>query len=54
MPFWLYNAQEAFYHCMMSTFSDMDKETTELFMEDFCVVGDSFDGCLDHLAEVPK
>ena len=50
MPFGLYNTQEAFYHRMMSTFYDMADETTQLFMEDLCVLGDSFDGCLDHLA----
>ncbi|XP_049394757.1 uncharacterized protein LOC125859063 [Solanum stenotomum] len=35
----------------MSIFSDMVEETIEVFMDDFSVVGDSFDGCLMHLAE---
>lgn len=34
---------------MMSFFSDMVEDTTEVFMDDFSVVGDSFDDCLTHL-----
>ena len=30
------------------------EETIEVFMDDFLVVGDSFDQCLSHLAEVLK
>ena len=39
---------------MMSIFSDMVEDTIEVFMDDFSVVGDSFDRCLNHLAEVLK
>ena len=38
----------------MSIFSDMVEETVEVFMDDFSVVGDSFDHFLSHLAEVLK
>ena len=37
----------------MSIFSDM-VETIKVFMDDFSVVGDSFDRCLSHLEEVLK
>ena len=39
---------------MMSIFSDMVEDTIEVFMDDFSVVGDSFEHCLEHLAEVLK
>ena len=39
---------------MMSIFSDKVEDTIEVFMDDFSVVGDSFDRCLDHLPEVLK
>ena len=38
----------------MSIFSDMVEDTIEVFMNDFSVVGDSFDQCLNHLSEVLK
>ena len=38
----------------MSIFSDMVEDTTEVFMDDFSVVGDSFEWCLSHLSEVLK
>ncbi|XP_015057493.1 uncharacterized protein LOC107003699 [Solanum pennellii] len=38
----------------MSIFSDMVEDTVEVFMDDFSVVGDSFDRCLSHLAEFFK
>ena len=38
----------------MSIFSDMVEDTVEVFMDDFYVVGDSFDDCLNHLSEVLK
>ena len=43
MPFGLSNAQATFQTCMMSIFSDMVEETIEVFMDEFSVVGDSFD-----------
>ena len=39
---------------MMSIFSDMVEDTTEVFMDDFSVVGDSFDRSLVNLDEVLK
>ncbi|XP_059306518.1 uncharacterized protein LOC132057960 [Lycium ferocissimum] len=41
-------------HCMMSIFSDMIEESIEIFMDDFCVAGDSFDECLENLTQVLK
>ena len=38
----------------MSIFSDMVKDTIEVFINDFSVVGDSFDHCLNYLFEVFK
>ncbi|XP_060177803.1 uncharacterized protein LOC132607738 [Lycium barbarum] len=43
MPFGLCNAPATFQRCMMSIFSDMVEESIEIFMDDFSVVGDSFD-----------
>ena len=39
---------------MTSIFSDMVENTIEVFMDDFSVVGNSFDRCLSHLAEILK
>ena len=52
MPFGLCNAPTTFQKCMMPIFSDMVEEIIEVFMDDFSVVGDSFDHCLNHLFEV--
>ena len=38
----------------MLIFSDMVEDTIEVFMDDFSVVGDSFERCLSHLVEVLK
>ena len=38
----------------MSIFSDMVEDTIEVFMDDFSVVGDSFERCLTNLSEVLK
>ena len=38
----------------MSIFSDMVEDTIEVFMDDFSVVGDSFERCLEYLSEVLK
>ena len=43
MLFGLCNAPATFQRCMMSIFSDMVEGTIEVFMDDFPVVGDSFD-----------
>ena len=39
---------------MMSIFSYMVEETIEVFIDDFSVVGDSFERCLNNLSEVLK
>ena len=49
MPFGLCNAPATFQRCMMSIFSDMVEDTIEVFMDDFSVVGDTFDECLLNL-----
>ena len=38
----------------MSIFSYMVEETIEVFIDDFSVVGDSFERCLNNLSEVLK
>ena len=38
----------------MSIFSDMVEDTIEVFMDDFSVVGESFERCLNNLSEVLK
>ncbi|XP_069144452.1 uncharacterized protein [Solanum lycopersicum] len=54
MPFGLCNAPTTFQRYMMSIFHDMVEETIEMFMDDFSVVGDSFERCLSHLSDVLK
>ncbi|CAN6566177.1 unnamed protein product [Malus baccata var. baccata] len=49
MPFGLCNAPATFQRCMVSIFSDFVEKIIEVFMDDFSVFGDSFDGCLDNL-----
>ena len=39
---------------MMSVFSNMVEDTIEVFMDDFLVVGDSFNRCLRKSAEMLK
>ncbi|GKA34463.1 reverse transcriptase domain-containing protein [Tanacetum coccineum] len=39
---------------MMAIFHDMVEETTEVFMDDFSVFGDSFSSCLSHLDKMLK
>ena len=41
-----------FQRCMMSIFSDLVEEVTEIFMDDFTVYGSSFDQCLKNLETV--
>jgi hypothetical protein len=52
MSFGLCNALASFQRCMMSIFSDMIKEITEVFMDDFSVYGKTFDDCLKNLDKV--
>lgn len=39
---------------MMSIFSDMMDDNIEVFMDDFHMVGDSFEDCLAYLGSVLK
>ena len=52
MPFGLCNAPGTFQRCMMTLFSDMVEKTIEVFMNDFSVMGNSFDNCLENLRSV--
>ena len=52
IPFGLCNAPGTFQRCMMAIFSDMVEKTIEIFMDDFSVLGDSFDNCLETLRSI--
>ena len=52
MPFGLCNAPGTFQRCMMAIFSDMVEKRIEIFMDDFSVMGNSFDNCLENLRAV--
>ena len=52
MPFGLCNVLGTFQRCMMAIFSDMVKKTIEVFMDDFSVLGSSFDNYLENLRSV--
>ena len=52
MPFGLCNASGTFQRCMMAIFSDMVVKTIEIFMDDFSVLGNSFDNYLENLISV--
>ena len=52
MPFRLCNAPCTFQRCMMAIFSDMVERTIKIFMDDFSVMGNSFDNCLENLRTV--
>ena len=52
MPFGLCNEPGTFQRCMMAIFSDMVEKTIEIFMDDFSVLGNSFDNCLENLRAV--
>ncbi|CAN6711767.1 unnamed protein product [Malus baccata var. baccata] len=54
MPFGLCNAPATFQRCMMSIFSDYVEKIIEVFMDDFSIFGDSFDGCLHNLSLILK
>ena len=49
MPFGLCNAPGAFQQFMMGIFNDMIEKIMEIFMDDFSVYGDSYEGCLKNL-----
>ena len=46
MPFGYCNAPGDFQWCMMGIFSDMIEKIMEIFMDDFSIYGDSYEGCL--------
>ncbi|GJT62554.1 reverse transcriptase domain-containing protein [Tanacetum coccineum] len=52
MPFRLCNAPTIFQRCMTSIFHDMCKDFMEVFMDDFSVLGNSFDSCLTNLSKM--
>ena len=39
---------------MMTIFFDMVKKTIEIFIDDFSVLGNSFDNCLENLSSIDK
>ncbi|CAJ2679749.1 unnamed protein product [Trifolium pratense] len=49
MPFGLCNAPATFQRCMMAIFADFINNIMEVFMDDFSVYGESFEGCLANL-----
>lgn len=46
MPFGLCNALATFQRCMMSIFNDFIEDIMKVFMDDFSIFEDSFEGCL--------
>ncbi|CAN6707379.1 unnamed protein product [Malus baccata var. baccata] len=54
MPFGLCNAPATFQRCMVSIFSDFIEKIIEVFMDDFNVFGNSFDGCLENFTLILK
>ena len=48
MPFRLCNALGTFQRCMMAIFSNMVDRTIEVFMDDFSMLGKSFDNFLEY------
>ena len=54
MPFGLCNAPGTFQRCMMAIFLDMVEKSIEVFMDDFSVIGSTFDDCLHNLTLVLK
>ena len=52
MPFRLCNAPGTFHRCMMAIFLDMVEQTIEVFIDDFSVLRNSFENCLENLRSV--
>ena len=52
MAFGLCNAPGTFQRCMMGIFNDMIELILEIFINDFSVFGDSYEGCLENLRKV--
>nr|GEX96607.1 reverse transcriptase domain-containing protein [Tanacetum cinerariifolium] len=53
-PFGLFNTPDTFQRCMMAIFHDTIEKTMEVFMDDFSVIGNSFQSCLSHLERMLK
>jgi hypothetical protein len=54
MSFGLCNALASFQSCMMAIFSDLIEKVMEVFMDDFSVYGETFEGCLANLDKLLK
>ena len=54
MQFGLCNTPGTFQRCMMAIFSDMVEKSSEVFIDDFSVIGSTFDDCLHNLMLVLK
>ena len=52
MSYGLCNALGTFQRCMKGIFSYMIEIILEIFMDDFSVFGDSYEGCLENLRKV--
>ncbi|GJZ21415.1 reverse transcriptase domain-containing protein [Tanacetum coccineum] len=52
MPFGLCNALATFQRCMMEIFHDMVEDFMEVFMDNFSVLGNSFNCCLANLDRI--
>ena len=52
IPLRLSNALVTFQHCMMAIFSYMVEKTIKVFMDDFSILRNSFDNCLENLRSV--
>ena len=48
MSFGLCNAPRTFQRCMMAIFSYMVEKSIEIFMDDFSMIGSSFEKCLEN------
>ena len=46
IPFNLCNAPGTFQRCVMAIFLDMVEKSIEIFMDDFSMIGSTFDECL--------
>lgn len=49
MSFGLCNAPATFQRCMMSIFADFIDDIMEVFIDDFSICGQIFEGCLSNL-----
>lgn len=51
MSFGLFNSPSTFQRCMLSVYANMVEDLMEVFIDDFSVVGDTFEVCLEHLSQ---